>query len=128
MLYCCNHCDWETDDLSAVNPEIPDLWDRLESGDLFPEGTCPECGSFVHRYDDEFLAKMAAPELLSAAQALIADWTERVVALGYESLETYWRTGPDPDPLTNRARNLATNVEARLIAAIAKATGEAVQP
>lgn len=66
LLYRCNNCDWETDDPNAVKQEIPDLYERLESGDIFPEGTCPACGCFVHRYDEEYLMKMAAPELLDA--------------------------------------------------------------
>ena len=71
MLYRCNNCDWETDELEDVDPEICDLHERVLPGDIMPQGVCPECRCFVHCYDPDFLEKMAAPELLSALKTLM---------------------------------------------------------
>lgn len=71
MLYQCCNCDWETNELEDVCPELPDLWERMEAGDVYPQGTCPECRCFVHRVDETFVAMACGQELLAACQMLV---------------------------------------------------------
>jgi hypothetical protein len=43
----CQNCDWKgTED--EVVPEIKDLWQRVEAGEIMPVGECPECGALCH--------------------------------------------------------------------------------
>jgi len=46
----CANCDWTGDEGAALGPL--NIWSRLEPGDEFPAGDCPECGCFVYLKED----------------------------------------------------------------------------
>lgn len=71
-LYRCNNCDFQTDEHEAF-PDVENLRQRLEPGDIMPSGQCPECGAFVHEYTTEFMVMMAAPRLLAACKSALED-------------------------------------------------------
>lgn len=50
-LYECGNCGEETHD--ADLNWIRDIQQRVEAGELFPRGECPECGALVDCPDDE---------------------------------------------------------------------------
>ena len=102
-------------ELEAGNAEAAkllaiDLWNDIGS-------------AYVCKEDGKRPLEKAAPDLLEAAKEVIANTTENVLALGYDSLDAYFRTGPDPDPLTGLPLN--PEPELKLLAAIAKAEGRA---
>lgn len=50
----CDACEWTgTDDQCISMSECRHLFERLVPGDLFPYGTCPECGCFCHKAEEE---------------------------------------------------------------------------
>lgn len=49
----CESCDWTGDDSESQYqyPNIPELWDRTNPGELAPACQCPECGALAHVID-----------------------------------------------------------------------------
>ena len=66
MKCTCPNCDWsgETSELDPVGIEV---FQRIEPGDTFPNGECPECESLVSIAEP---LRDAAPELLAALTEL----------------------------------------------------------
>lgn len=66
MKCTCQNCDWsgETSDLDPVGIEV---FQRIEPGDTFPNGECPECEALVSIAEP---LRDAAPELLAALTEL----------------------------------------------------------
>ena len=51
MKHECNNCGAvyaADEELAAVFPNIPDLWERLDPGGTVPSGECPQCGALVY--------------------------------------------------------------------------------
>ena len=61
MKCTCPNCDWsgETSELDPVGIEV---FQRIEPGDTFPNGECPECESLVSIAEP---LRDAAPDLLA---------------------------------------------------------------
>lgn len=51
----CQGCDWTgtEDQVALQGAMIPDLWQRVEPGEVMPFGECPECGALVHQIAQE---------------------------------------------------------------------------
>ena len=49
----CESCEWTGDDSESQYqyPNIPDLWDRTNPGELAPACECPKCGALAHVID-----------------------------------------------------------------------------
>lgn len=64
----CPDCNWsgETSDLEPLGI---DVFQRLEAGDTFPNGQCPECDALVCVPDPLI---DAAPDLLNALESLLS--------------------------------------------------------
>ena len=49
--YVCQNCDWHVAHVEPGPPpfeiDIPDLRQRVSSGEIHPAGTCPACGALV---------------------------------------------------------------------------------
>jgi hypothetical protein len=69
----CPNCDW-SGDTSELYPVGIEVFQRIEPGDTFPNGECPECDALVSIAEP---LRDAAPDLLKALDGLVADW-ERV--------------------------------------------------
>lgn len=69
----CPNCDW-SGDTSELDPVGIEVFQRIEPGDTFPNGECPECEALVSIAEP---LRDAAPDLLNALDGLVADW-ERV--------------------------------------------------
>lgn len=76
-LYRCDNCNFESDSDDAIVPwwAAGRLSERLNAGDIVPYGVCPECGCFVYRYDERLMRNDAAPDLLAACKAVLANET-----------------------------------------------------
>ena len=76
MKLKCANCETTFEDHSAL-ADISDLWQRIEPGEIFPEGQCPECGSFVFDEDDKHLQAVdnirKNADLLQAAKDVL-EW------------------------------------------------------
>lgn len=48
-LCACQDCDWQGD--VGACAEISDVLDRVNVGEIFPAGECPECGALAHLVD-----------------------------------------------------------------------------
>ena len=48
MQYICRACQKKYSELQIPLTTLKNPLDRLRSGDVLPDGICPECGDFVH--------------------------------------------------------------------------------
>jgi len=50
----CENCAtlWELNQLIELDPTA--LYDRVAAGEIMPQGSCPECGSFCHLWRDKY--------------------------------------------------------------------------
>lgn len=60
----CQNCDWTTEDTADLC-QIGDIFQRVQPGDVMPDGECPECGGVC--FEDE-----AKPTLQERHDALLA--------------------------------------------------------
>lgn len=67
MKCSCPNCDW-SGDTSELDPVGIDVFQRMEPGDTFPNGECPECEALVSIAEP---LRDAAPDLLSALEMLL---------------------------------------------------------
>jgi hypothetical protein len=68
----CPNCDW-SGDTSNLEPLGIELFERLEAGDTFPNGQCPECDALVCVPDP---LRDAAPEMLAVLRQIVKDFNE----------------------------------------------------
>jgi hypothetical protein len=75
--YVCQNCDWQAAHVAPGPPpfeiDIPDLLERVSSGEIHPAGTCPACGALVRGLLDDLLvidAEAGTYYALSASQCL----------------------------------------------------------
>lgn len=72
----CGNCSWQgsTNDVE----DIRDIWSRIEAGDTFPAGECPDCGCFAYMIETpkitlrEASLMVALNDLLGAAYNVTA--------------------------------------------------------
>jgi hypothetical protein len=62
----CPNCDW-SGDTSELDPVGIEVFQRIEPGDTFPNGECPECEALVSIAEP---LRDAAPDLLAALENL----------------------------------------------------------
>ncbi len=49
----CGDCGWTGLDYKTLSMTVcRDIFSRLLPGDIFPYGTCPECGAFCHKAEE----------------------------------------------------------------------------
>lgn len=61
--YQCGNCDFETDDADDLNL-IEDVHVRVESGEIFPAGECPDCGCLVSGGDRDVIDAGNVPYII----------------------------------------------------------------
>lgn len=46
----CQNCDWTgtVAELGCQLEEVPDLFERIDIGEIVPAGECPRCGALAH--------------------------------------------------------------------------------
>ena len=62
----CPNCDWKG--ATSKLDDAQDLLQRLEPGDIVPDGQCPDCGALVCE-SNPLVA--AAPDLLAALRGML---------------------------------------------------------
>jgi hypothetical protein len=65
----CPNCDW-SGDTSELDPVGIEVFQRIEPGDTFPNGECPECEALVSIAEP---LRDAAPDLLAACETVVND-------------------------------------------------------
>lgn len=64
----CPNCDW-SGDTSELDPVGIEVFQRIEPGDTFPNGECPECEALVSIAEP---LRDAAPDLLKALENVVS--------------------------------------------------------
>lgn len=90
--YVCQNCHWYAAQTDTGQPpyeiDIPDLPQRVSSGEVHPAGTCPACGALVHGLFDDLLiidAEAGTYYALSGSQCL--SYTGMTGPKGFEALQ-----------------------------------------
>ena len=73
--YTCQNCGEDWAEASLL--EVSDVYERVQPGDVMPDGECPECGGvcFAKETPEEDAAervRRAGPELLAALEEYVA--------------------------------------------------------
>ncbi len=71
MKCSCPNCDW-SGDTSELDPVGIEVFQRIEPGDTFPNGECPECEALVSIAEP---LRDAAPDMLAALEQCLEDIT-----------------------------------------------------
>lgn len=72
MKCSCPNCEW-SGDTSELDPVGIEVFQRMEPGDTFPNGECPECEALVSIAEP---LRDAAPDMLAVLDQIVKDFNE----------------------------------------------------